>query len=86
MKVICEEREKEGLAAFLGRDVAIYCMNYIYAGKMVGLNETTVKLAEAHIVFESGAFHEPGWKDAQALPGEYHYVQVASIESFGNVK
>ncbi len=86
MKVICEEKSGEGLEALLGQPVTLWCINYIYSGKLVGVNESCVKLAEAEIVYETGPFTESGWKDSQRLPGEYHYVQVAAIESFGGVK
>jgi len=61
-------------------------MNYIYAGTLVGISETCVKLRDAELVYETGAFTESGWKDAQQLPGPAHYVQLTAIESFGSVK
>ena len=86
MKVVVEEKDGEGLASFLGRPVTLWCMNYIYSGTLVGLNDTCAKLKDAVLVYETGAFTSPGWKDAQSLPGGVHYVQLAAIESFGGVK
>ena len=86
MKKIVEQVEEEGLEKFLGDNVTLFCANYIYTGKLVGVNETCVLLSEAAIVYETGSFNEKGWKDAQFLPGGEWYVQLSSIESFGKTK
>lgn len=86
MKIIVDQTEGEGLVAFLGEIVTLFCMNYIYTGKLVGVNETCVKLSGAKIVYETGAFSEKAWKDAQSLPHDIWYVQTSSIESFGSLK
>jgi len=86
MKVLAEQIEKEGLESLLGKEVTFFCVNYIYAGKLVGVNETCVKLENPKIVYETGAFSEENWKDAQALPKQYFYVQLSAVESFGECK
>ena len=86
MKVVVEDRHDEGFDAFLNKDVSLWCLNYIYSGKLVGINDTCLKLENAKIVYETGAFTEKGWKDAQRLPEGTHYVQISAIESFGPVK
>ena len=86
MKKIVEQVEGEGLEKFLGENITLFCANYIYTGKLSGVNETCVLLTEAAIVYETGAFNEKGWKDAQSLPGGYWYVQISAIESFGGIK
>ena len=85
MKCLVKEIENEGLASFLGKRVTIFCGVFIYTGKMVGCNETCVKLEDAFIVYETGGFTEKNWKDAQKLPYDW-YVQTRSIESFGPLK
>lgn len=75
----------EGLFALLGERVTLFCMNYIYTGKLSGVNDECVLLEDAHIVYETGPFTEKNWKDAQKLPSSL-YVQKAAIESFGIVK
>ncbi len=85
MKVLVEEREGEGLDSLLGKTVTLFCGLYIYTGKLVGVNDTCVKLGDAKIVYETGAFTTKDWKDAQALPGDW-YVQRLAIESFGVLK
>lgn len=79
------EVEGEGLTALLGQRVTFYCGVYIYTGNLVGVNNTCVKLEDAAIVYETGAFTEKAWRNAQKLPNDW-YVQTASIESFGVLK
>jgi hypothetical protein len=85
MKKLIED-ENEGLLALIGETVTLFCLNYIYAGKLVGVNQTCVKLENAHIVYETGAFNDKKFKDAQKLPQSELYVQVGAIESFGILK
>ena len=85
MKKIVNEVQGEGLEKLLGERVTLFCMNYIYTGTLTGVNETCVLLTDAAIVYETGAFTETDWKDAQKLPHDW-YVQTASIESFGKLK
>lgn len=75
----------EGLEGLLGKRVTLFCAAYIYTGELVGVNSTCVKLHDAAIVYETGAFHEKTWKDAQKLPFDW-YVQTMMIESFGVLK
>lgn len=84
MKKIVEvqEVEGEGLTALLGETVMLFCLNYIYTGKLAGVNQTCVLLENPAIVYETGAFDDSKLKDAQPLPNNL-YVQVWAIESFG---
>ncbi len=82
MKVLVTEKENEGLIAHLGKKVTLFCMNYIYHGELEGINDTCVKLKNAYLVYETGAFQDSGFKDAQKL-ADVWYVQTAAIESFG---
>ena len=79
------EVENEGLLALIDETITIFCMNYIYTGKLIGVNDTCVLLQNPHIVYETGAFSSSEWKDAQKLPNDL-YVHVSAIESFGIVK
>lgn len=85
MKKIIETTEAEGLDALLGERVTLFCAAYIYTGKLVGVNESCVKLSEASIVYETGELTTGAWKDAQRLPGDW-YVQLSAVESFGVLK
>ena len=79
------EVESEGLLALLGETVTLFCANYIYTGTLVGVNDECVKLACPKIVYETGAFGDSDWKNAQPLPHDW-YVQLGMIESFGVLK
>jgi len=79
------EVEGEGLVKLMGERVTLFCMNYIYTGKLVGVNDTCVLLEDAGIVYETGPFTESHWKDCQKLPNDW-YVSTQSIESFGVLK
>lgn len=77
--------EEEGLVSLLGKTVTLFCANYIYTGKLEGVGDSCVKLTSAKIVYETGAFTEKEWKDAQALPHAV-YVQLGMVESFTILK
>ena len=81
--VTVTEVDGEGLEALLGQEVMLFCLNYIYAGKLSGVNSAFVQLENAKIVYETGPFTSEGYKDAQALPGNVWYVQAGAIESYG---
>ena len=79
------EVEDEGLISLLGKTITLFCANYIYTGKLEGVNTTCVKLSSPKIVFETGAFTDKDWKDAQSLPTDL-YVQLGLVESFTILK
>lgn len=83
MKVLVNEVENEGLESLLGQKVLIFCLNYIYTGKLVGVNDKCIKLEDAYIVYETGAFSDSSYKDAQKLHTKVWYVSTGVIESFG---
>lgn len=85
MKKIVEEVSGEGLEKLLGERVTLYCQVYIYTGKLIGVNDTCVLLSDAAVVYETGAYNDKSWKDAQALPHDW-YVMKHAIESFGVLK
>jgi len=85
MKKLVEEVSGEGLESLLGERVTLFCLNYIYTGKLIGVNDSCVKLSEAAIVYETGELTKAEWSDAQELPNDW-YVQTSAIESFGLLK
>lgn len=85
MKVLVKKKNGEGLEALMGQWITLFCMNYIYTGKLISVNVTCVKLSHPAIVYETGAFDDKAWKDAQALPNDL-YISTAAIEAFGVVK
>ena len=79
------EVDGEGLEMLMGQRVTLFCQIYIYTGKLVGVNDSFVKLEDAAVVYETGAFGEKQWKDAQPLPNDW-YVKTQAIESYGILK
>ena len=80
-----EKVEGEGLGSLMGQRITLFCMNYIYTGKLgklVGVNTDAVMLEDAAIVFETGSFGDAKWKDAQPLPKPL-YIRVAAIDALG---
>jgi len=78
-----EEVESEGLIGLLGKEVMIFCLSYIYAGTLSGVNDEFIKLDDAKIVYETGSFTDKGYSDAQLLPNKQIYIMKKNIESFG---
>ncbi len=77
------EVENEGMIALLNKQVLIICNNYFYYGKLIGVNDSCVKIETPYKVFETGPYSDKTFKDCQRLPVESWYVQLAHIESFG---
>ena len=86
MKKIIETTDAAGLDALLGENVLLICAAYFYTGRLSGVNETFVELENPSIVYETGAWSEKGYRDAQKLHVNKFYVQRAAIESFGAAK
>ena len=79
--VTVTEVENEGLDGLMGEVVTLFCLNYIYTGKLVGVNDRYVKMENAGIVYETGALTDKEWKDMQALPHPV-YIMLSCVESF----
>lgn len=76
------EVENEGFISLLGQQVEIRCNVYIYTGKLVGVNDTCVKLDNAAIVYDTGPHDAKTYTDAQKI-GDGQYIQLGLVESFG---
>ncbi len=85
MQMLIEEKQ-EGLLTLMGEVITIFACRYIYTGKLVGVNDTCVKLENPKIVYETGSFDSKDWQDVQDLPHKYFYVSMGAIESFGLLK
>jgi hypothetical protein len=75
------EVDNEGLITLLGKNVLVFCMNYIYTGNLSGVNTDVIMLDNPKIVYNTGGFDSNSFEDAQALPNSL-YIQKNSIESF----
>lgn len=76
------EVENEGYEKMLGEQVLVFCMNYIYTGKLAGVNNDKLLLENPYIVYQTGAFDKKSFEDAQKLHDEI-FISIASIESIG---
>ncbi len=79
------ETEDNGLDAYLGKRITLFCMNYIYTGNVLAVSDKLILLGDPSIVYETGAFTDPKWADAQALPKQIG-VMLSAVEAFGEVK
>ncbi len=86
MKRIIETEDAAGYEALLGENVILMCMNYNYAGKLTGVNGDHVELSDASVVYETGEWNAPKWKDAQPVPMNPLRVNKSSIEAYGKAK
>jgi len=80
------EVESEGLIKLMGEKVTFFCLNYIYTGELIGVNDTCVLLKNPAIVYETGKFSDKSYKDEQSLCVEEFYIAMNCIESFGVLK
>ena len=84
MRRIVEEVDGEGLESLLGKRVCLWCLNYIYHGKLTGVNEHDIRLDDAKIIYETGDLDAKEFSDAQSLPSTW-YIRTSTIESYGEV-
>jgi hypothetical protein len=82
MKQIIEV-SNEGLESLLGKRVLIMTAGYFYEGKLVGVNDSFLKLSDASIVYETGEWSDKEYKDIQKLHTDEWYIQTGLIESYG---
>lgn len=85
MKVLMEIKE-DGLESLIGTKVILFCANYFYTGKLIGVNKSFVKLEDPAIVYETGSFSDSKYKDEQRIGTKIHFVRIPAIESFGEAK
>lgn len=86
MKILVENIVKEGLDSLFGERVLLMSAGYFYEGKLIGVNETFVKLDDAAIVYSTGEWSDKSYSDIQKLHQKEWYVQRGLIESFGKSK
>jgi hypothetical protein len=75
------ETKEGGFEAMLGEKIQVWCMIYIYAGTLVGINDDHIELRDARVVYETGPLQDTNWKDAQPTKGTLRIMKQA-IESW----
>jgi hypothetical protein len=86
MKKLIEQVDGEGLEALMGEQITLFCLNYFYTGKLVGVNEKDILLESPSIVYETGSWDKKDYANAQKLPCEKLYVRTGAIEAYGVLK
>jgi len=84
MKKLVEEVSNEGLESLLGETVMVWCLNFIYRGKLIGVNDKDILLTDASVVYETGGLCDKEPERQEPLPHNW-YVRTSCIESYGKV-
>lgn len=71
-----------GIVTLLDKNVCLIGLNYIYYGKLTGVDASCVELENAGIVYVTGDWQLRKWNDFQILPSAKVFVQLEAIESF----
>lgn len=79
--VTVTEVDGEGFDGMLGERVTVWCLNYIYAGKLVGVSDKYLKLQDASIVYETGNLTTKGYSTSEKFINPV-YIMQSCIESF----
>lgn len=82
MKRIIETTEADGMEKLLGEYVQVWCVNYIYAGRLVGVNKEDCVLADPQIVYETGRLTDKQFKMAEPCGVSELFIRTAAIESY----
>jgi len=83
---VVEVDEISGYELYLGKIITIFCCRYIYTGLLEAVNDTQVTLRDASIVYQTGAFNDKSWGNAEKLPKELWHIAKSSVESYGLMK
>lgn len=75
------EVEDAGLEGLMGQRVTVWCLNYIYAGELTGVNDSCIELTNASIVYETGAVSVSGYVTVEAFKDPI-FIMMRCIESF----
>jgi hypothetical protein len=82
MKRVVEVDTGVAFEESLGEQITVFCCNYIYTGKLVGVNTTHIELESPKIVYETGELTSNTWRDAQKLPHNW-FIMKSAVESWG---
>ena len=77
------ETNESAFESLMGETITVFSLNYIYHGKLIGVNKENILLENPKIVFETGKFSESSFKDIQPLNTKEFFLQMGTIESFG---
>lgn len=82
MKRLIEDTDATGLESLLGERVQVWCLNYIYTGKLTGVNTHDIELTDAAVIYETGKLTGKP-TNVEAFPAGPWFVRMGAIESYG---
>ena len=68
------------LTSMVGQEVYVSCTSYAYSGTLLSVADETIELDCPSIVYETGPWNSPAWKDAQSLPAKTVAIFKNQIE------
>ncbi len=71
----------EGLFKLAEEQVMIFSTNFIRYGILADFNEEVIRLEKPAMVYSTGPFDLPDYKNRQEMPGEFGLVHRRSVES-----
>ncbi len=74
MQDTVETLNKEGLEGLLGLTITLFCMNYIYTGKLVGINNNCIKLENPKGITSSGLSTGPIFQEIAKYIIDYFQI------------
>jgi hypothetical protein len=76
---------RKKLESFVGKEIVIYCCRYIYAGKVVEIDDFSLELTDCGIVYVTGSHNDSEWEAYEKIK-KNHHIALQSIESYGEFK
>jgi hypothetical protein len=69
----------------IGKEVLVLCAGYFYVGKLTKVDQMSLELQGAKIVYDVNNFDRKTWKDTaqDTLPAAEWYIERNAIESLG---
>jgi len=65
----------------IGKQVVVLCANYIYTGVLEAVGHDVLVLSSPSIIYETGAWSDDAWRDAQRLPARRITIERTASES-----
>lgn len=79
------ESDANAFDSLLGKKIVVYACRFIYTGILEAVDNNTLLLSDAHIIYDTGEHHsnKKAWATVEPCWTSHWNVQIASIESFG---
>ena len=79
------ESDSNAFDPLLGKKIVVYGCRFIYTGILEAVDNNTLLLSDAHIIYDTGEHSKDkkDWDTVEPCWSNDWHVQIASIESFG---